>query len=208
MKAVGNEAEVALPGTNWIAIVKSGGNDFHGRYSFSGEQSAIQSNNIDDELRAQGVTQGNPLRHFTDLRRRSRRPLIRDKLWFYGALRDQRRQNEVIGYVQGPGADGQYGTADDQPGFQDLILTNQTIKGTFQASRNNKLIGFYQRNLKDEPQSTASRFVPFEARTTTTSRRARPRANGRGRRKTAARQSARRPAMVRRQPLPAGRRRT
>jgi len=163
VKAVGNEAEVALPGTNWIAIVKSGGNDFHGQYFFSGEQSAIQSNNIDDELRAQGVTQGNPLRYVTDLGADLGGRIVRDKLWFYGALRDQRRQNEVIGYVQGPGADGQYGTADDQQGFQDLILTNQTIKGTYQASRNNKLIGFYQRNLKDEPQSTASRFVPFEA---------------------------------------------
>jgi len=67
----------------------------------------------------------------------------------------------VIGYVQDAGPDGIYQTADDTPGFQDLILTNQTFKTTYQGSKNNRLVGFYQRNLKDEPQSTAGRFVPF-----------------------------------------------
>ena len=163
VKAVGNEAEVALPGTNWIAIVKSGGNAFHGQYFGSGQTSKVQSDNIDDELRAAGVTGGNALRHVTDLGADLGGRIIRDKLWFYGALRDQRRSNEGIGYSKAPGADGQYGTADDVAGYQDMILTNQTLKGTYQMGQRHKLIGFYQRNLKDEPQSTASRFVPFEA---------------------------------------------
>lgn len=163
VKAVGNEAEVALPGTNWIAIVKSGGNDFHGGIFFSGEHSSIQSNNLDDRLRANGVTGGNPLRFVSDFGTDLGGRIIRDRLWFYGAIRDQRRQNEVIGYVKDAGPDGRYQTADDTQGFQDLVLTNQTIKGTYQAGATNKIIGFYQRNLKDEPQSTASRFVPFES---------------------------------------------
>ena len=163
VKAVGNDAEVALPGTNWVAIVKSGGNEFHGQAFFSGEHSSVQSSNIDDALRAKGVTGGNPLRYVTDFGADLGGRIIRDRLWFYGAIRDQRRQNEVIGYVKDAGPDRQYGTADDTQGFQDLILTNQTIKSTYQASRNNKVIGFFQRNLKDEPQSTAGRFVPFES---------------------------------------------
>ncbi len=163
VKAVGNDAEVALPGTNWVAIVKSGGNQFHGQYFFSGEHSSMQSNNIDAALRADGVTTGNALRYMTDAGADLGGRIVRDKLWFYGALRDQRRQNEVIGYADAPGPDGRYGTSDDVQGFQDLILTNQTIKGTYQATSKYKLIGFYQRNLKDEPQSTASRTVPLEA---------------------------------------------
>ena len=163
VKAVGNDAEVALPGTNWVAIVKSGGNDFHGQYFFSGEHSSMQSNNIDDELRADGVTSGNALRYVTDAGGDLGGRIIRDRLWFYGALRDQRRQSEVINYAQAPGPDGKYGTADDVPGYQDLVLTNQTIKGTYQAASKYKLIGFFQRNLKDEPQSDASRTIPFEA---------------------------------------------
>ncbi len=163
VKAVGNDAEVALPGTNWVAIVKSGGNQFRGQYFFSGEHSSMQSNNIDDALRADGVTTGNALRYVSDLGADLGGRIVRDKLWFYGALRDQRRQNEVIGFADAPGPDGRYGTADDVQGFQDLVLTNQTIKGTYQTTPKYKLIGFFQRNLKDEPQSTASRTVPLEA---------------------------------------------
>ena len=163
VKAVGNDAEVALPGTNWVAIVKSGGNNFHGQYFFSGEHSSMQSNNIDDVLRADGVTSGNALRYVTDAGGDLGGRIIRDRLWFYGALRDQRRESEVINYAEAPGPDGKYGTADDIPGYQDLVLTNQTIKGTYQAAPKYKLIGFFQRNLKDEPQSDASRTVPFEA---------------------------------------------
>jgi hypothetical protein len=163
VKAVGNDAEVALPGTNWVAIVKSGGNQFHGQYFASGEHSSLQSENVDDALRAKGVTSGNALRRVTDVGADLGGRIIRDRLWFYGAVRDQRRQNEVIGYADAPGPDGRYGTADDVRGFQDLILTNQTIKGTYQLSQKYKAVGFYQRNLKDEPQSTASRTSPLEA---------------------------------------------
>ena len=117
VKAVGNDAEVALPGTNWVAIVKSGGNNFHGQYFFSGEHSSMQSNNIDDELRADGVTSGNALRYVTDAGGDLGGRIIRDRLWFYGALRDQRRQSEVINYAQAPGPDGKYGTTDDVRGL-------------------------------------------------------------------------------------------
>jgi hypothetical protein len=163
VKAVGNEAEVALPGTNWIAIVKSGGNDFHGAYFASGDHSRLQSDNIDDALRAQGINTGSSLRYVWDLGGDLGGRVIRDRLWFYGALRDQARANNVIGYLRDAGPDKRYGTADDTPGFTELSLTNQTAKGTYQASKSYKLVGFYQRNLKYEPQSDASRFVPFES---------------------------------------------
>lgn len=163
VKAVGNEAEVALPGTNWIAIVKSGGNDFHGATFASGNTERLQSDNIDDALRAQGITTGSSLRHVWDVGGDLGGRIIRDRLWFYGALRDQARSNNVIGYVKDAGPDKKYGTADDTAGYTDLSLTNQTAKSTFQIRKSYKVVGFYQRNLKYEPQSTASRFVPFEA---------------------------------------------
>ena len=163
VKAVGNEAEVALPGTNWIAIVKSGGNDFHGGYFASGDHSKLQGHNLDDALRAQGITTGSSLRYVWDLGGDLGGRVVRDTLWFYGALRDQKRSNNVIGYIQDAGTDKRYGTGDDVPGYIDLSLTNQTAKGTYQASKSYKVVGFYQRNLKYEPQSTADRFTPFEA---------------------------------------------
>ena len=48
----GNDPEIPTPGMAFQAIVKSGGNAFKGDglYAWQGQQ--LQSNNIDDELRA------------------------------------------------------------------------------------------------------------------------------------------------------------
>ena len=105
VKAVGNDAEVALPGTNWVAIVKSGGNNFHGQYFFSGEHRRCRATTSTMRCAPTGVTQ----RKRAALRDRSRRGdlggrIIRDRLWFYGALRDQRRQKRSDRLRRGAGS--------------------------------------------------------------------------------------------------------
>jgi hypothetical protein len=163
VKAVGNDAEVALPGTNWIAIVKSGGNEFHGTYSAAGQHSKFQSGNLDDELRSQGITTGTGQRHFWDLAGDLGGRIVRDKLWFYTAFRDQRKESDLVGYSRTPGADGEWGTTDDVPGYSIMGLTNQTIKVSYQPAPSWKAVGFYQRNLKREPERDGNRFTPVES---------------------------------------------
>ena len=87
MKAVGNDAEVALPGTNWIAIVKSGGNDFHGQYFVC--RRAVGDPEQQHRRRAAGAgrhDRATALRYVTDLAADLGGRIVRDKLWFYGAL--------------------------------------------------------------------------------------------------------------------------
>jgi hypothetical protein len=163
VKAVGNDAEVALPGTNWVAIVKSGGNDFHGAYSAAGQHKTFQSNNLDDALRSQGITTGTGQRHFWDLAGDLGGRLVRDKLWFYTAFRDQRKVSDLVGYSRTAGPDGEFGTTDDEPGYSIMGLTNQTIKVSYQPAQAWKAIGFYQRNLKREPERDGNRFTPMES---------------------------------------------
>ncbi len=163
VKAVGNDAEVALPGTNWVAIVKSGGNEFHGTYSAAGQHSKLQSNNLDDDLRGQGITTGTGQRHFWDLAGDLGGRLVRDKLWFYTAFRDQRKVSDLVGYSRTSGADGVWGTVDDDPGYSIMGLTNQTLKVSYQPAKTLKAIGFYQRNLKREPERDGNRFTPVES---------------------------------------------
>ena len=67
IKALGNSAEVATPGTNFVGIVKSGGDTFHGRYYAAGSNTAMEGANLDDDLRANGVTQGDGLNYFYDV---------------------------------------------------------------------------------------------------------------------------------------------
>jgi hypothetical protein len=95
IQAVGNDAEVALPGGAWNAIVKSGGDEFHGRYSVAGQHRALQSNNVDAELEAAGVgSEGSGMRWYRDLSGDLGGRIVRSRLWFYGALHDQRSQED------------------------------------------------------------------------------------------------------------------
>lgn len=61
VRAYGHDAEMALPGVNYVAVVKSGGNEFHGTYHGAFQHRRLQSTNLDDDLRAQGLTIGNPI---------------------------------------------------------------------------------------------------------------------------------------------------
>src|SRR6185295_6387191 len=67
VKALGNGAEVASPGSTMMGIVKSGGNDFHGRYFGAYENKRLQSSNLDDTLRANGIGQGSTLLSYYDV---------------------------------------------------------------------------------------------------------------------------------------------
>lgn len=165
IQAVGNDAEVALPGGAWNAIVKSGGDQFHGRYSAAGQHRNLQSNNVDAELAGQGVTaDGSGMRWYRDLSGDLGGRIVRSKLWFYTALHDQRSEENIIGFSAAPGGDGVFFTPDDVPGYDRTIVHNQTVKSTYQMAQNYKVVGFYQRNQKDQPNGqSAGRFEPLPA---------------------------------------------
>src|SRR6476620_8020219 len=56
VKTLGNSAEVPSRGVNLVAIVKSGSNEFHSTASYNKTGPNFQSDNIDDDLRSQGIT--------------------------------------------------------------------------------------------------------------------------------------------------------
>jgi hypothetical protein len=141
------DSSIQLPGTFMLQVVKSGSNDFHGLAQIAGQNSTFQSDNIDEGLRAQGITDGNPLVSFTDYFGDLGGRLIRDKLWFYGALRRQEVRNLVLGYE----------------GEHNLINSNQTTKFTYSPAQAYKIIGMAYRNYKHEPNRQASQFMPFES---------------------------------------------
>lgn len=58
VQAVGVGADAGQPGTAFVAVVKSGGNDFSGTYMAAGQHSRLQSSNVNDALRAMGVGEG------------------------------------------------------------------------------------------------------------------------------------------------------
>ncbi len=162
--AVGSPAEFATPGVAWTGIVKSGGNDFHGLLSYDGQYPSLQSDNVDQALLDQNLDpSGNSIKSYYDVTAQLGGRLVRDRLWFFVALREIERVSNELGFSAGRGADGVYGTVDDPLATRTMYNPGQTLKLSYQPAKDHRLVGFISRSIKNEQQRGASRFVPLEA---------------------------------------------
>ena len=163
VKTYGHTAEAAIPGAVVQLIVRSGGNDFHGRYLQQAIHKKFQANNVDDELRAQGISAGDAMNYYYDFSGDLGGRIVRDKLWFYGAIRQAANERTAPGFADGPGPNGVYGDLDDIVGALPGENKNPPVfKISYQATPKHKFVGFYDRNPIDEDKALASRFIPFE----------------------------------------------
>ena len=163
IRTSGNDAEVSVPGISMVAIMKSGGNDFHGAYQASTESPKFQADNLDDALRAQGLTATSPLKNFYDVSADLGGRILRDKLWFYGAYGRQAKKEGLLGFASAPGSDGRYLTADDPLADFETSLSQMSAKLSYQLTKNNRLVYAWQRGTKAQPQNNADRFTPLES---------------------------------------------
>jgi len=166
IRTSGNDAEVSVPGVSMVAVIKSGSNAFHGSYMFEGERPELQGNNVTDELRAQNISNTNPIQHLYDGNADLGGRLVRDKVWFYVSIGRQDKQQGVPGFASGPGADGKYLTSDDPPAYVTTRLTHGAMKVSYQPSTGNRLIAAWQPTMKYQPQGLPpepSRLRPLES---------------------------------------------
>jgi hypothetical protein len=148
IKAMGNDAEMAVPGTQFMAILKSGGDQFRGSGMFSWETPKLQASNVTDALRARGAKGGNPLKAYHDGNVDLGGPVLKDHLWFYGSYRNQRIRQGIVGYYTSPGVPGEY----------NVLVTNTTAKLTAQTSPKHRFSGFVQAQTKDYPERNADAY--------------------------------------------------
>jgi hypothetical protein len=153
VQSVGADAERPTRGVQVTAVVKSGGNEFHGGGFYAGTNSSFQSNNIDDELEAEGITSGDALDSQYDVSGELGGRIISNKLWFYSSARKRRAAYDVLNNFQPDGSPGQ--TINDQ-----RIFTN---KVSFQATPGNRLIFMNMWEHGDE-QKGLSELVSYESR--------------------------------------------
>jgi hypothetical protein len=163
IKSSGNDAEVSVPGISMVAIMKSGGNNFHGAYQASMQTPKLQADNLNDALRAQGLTATSPLKNFYDLSADLGGRVVRDRLWFYGAYGRQAKSEGLLGFASAPGPDGKYLTADDPLANFETSLSQISAKLSYQLTKNNRLVYAWQRGTKAQPQNNADRFTPLES---------------------------------------------
>ena len=75
-------------GANINIIPKSGSNKVKGTFYYSGTGKALAGDNVDDALRAQGVTAGTRLLKLNDINGDAGGPILRDRLWWFGSARE------------------------------------------------------------------------------------------------------------------------
>jgi hypothetical protein len=80
-------AEVDVPGVYMNMVTKSGGNQYSSDNTFYFENDAMQANNIDEELEALGIQQGNPIDIAYDWNSTLGGPIAQDKAWFFSSIR-------------------------------------------------------------------------------------------------------------------------
>ncbi len=163
VRTSGNDAEVSTPGVSMVAIMKSGGNNFHGSYRASWQPDALQASNLNDELRRQNIGEPPKLKTFYDYAADLGGRIIRDKLWFYGGYAKQLKSEGLLGFAADPGADGKYLTGDEPQAYFDSELYQISAKLSYQMSKNNRLVYAWQRGVKAQPQNGGGRFRPLEA---------------------------------------------
>jgi hypothetical protein len=166
IRTSGNDAEVSVPGVSMVAVIKSGSNQFHGSYMGSLERPELQGSNLSAALKAQNLSDTEPLKHLYDASADLGGRIVRDKLWFYGAFVQQDKVSGVVGFAENPGPDGRYLTSDDTPGYVRTRLTHGSVKLSYQPTSTNRLIAAWQPTLKYQPQGLPpepNRLRPLES---------------------------------------------
>ena len=155
MSAAAKGAEAQSPGVTLSFVIKSGGNKFSGMYLLAWQDGAFQGDNVTPELRDQGYVPGNnKFTRYNDISLDLGGPIIRDKLWFYGAYGYNYSGLFIPGFISlETGEQVEYFTR----------LDNPTLKLTYQMYQNNKFEVSQQFNRKWQPYRNASQFVPLEA---------------------------------------------
>jgi hypothetical protein len=149
VSAGGGDVEMNTPGAAVVSTIKSGGNQFKGLENLTYEPSSWVGNNIDTATAARGFT-GQPNLKFWEAHFDLGGPIMKDKLWFYGA------GNRFVINKAISGLDRTIAT--------DLgKFWNYTTKETFKATSKDTFIGYLQRGLKDKPLRGLSATVPPES---------------------------------------------
>ena len=137
-------AETGGGGVRVNIIPREGGNQFSGLAFANFANSGLQTNNVDDELRAQGVTTADSIEKIYDTSFAFGGPIKQSKLWFWTAHRfwgyEQIRTNT---FYEGNPNDFVFDPDRSRPGTETQKNGSLDLRLTWQMSPKNKISGYY-----------------------------------------------------------------
>jgi hypothetical protein len=139
------EAEVGGPTLNIVPA--TGGNAFHGSAFGAGAGTWAQGNNLDDGLRAFGISEPAALIKLWDASFAMGGPIKKDKLWFFGNVRDFGNHTGIPGlYANKYAGDPAHWDYAPNPNLKARNATSKTVTSirlTMQATPRNKFTFYY-----------------------------------------------------------------
>jgi hypothetical protein len=160
MGVAGQGAEAATPGVQSNFLGKSGSNKFSGEFYVDGYNNSFQGSNLSEQYTkptsqgGYGFREGsNEVLKYYDVNFNLGGPIKKDKIWYHFSWR---RQFNAV----------------EQPLFTfdqsfDTWNQNPSAKVTYQMNQKNKFIGYYQWNMKEQPNRLPIGGYTYSAATQT-----------------------------------------
>ncbi len=154
-QTAGGSAETITGGLNMNLVPKDGGNRFAGSFKAAKSPESWQGDNLTDSLKDQGVTGVDRISNFYEWNVEQGGPIMRDKLWFYGAFRKARYDKPIantwvtpenVPFPAGFAACTASGSCEQ--GISDEKMDNPILRLTWQVSPRNKLAAYNDRAMR------------------------------------------------------------
>ena len=141
----GLTAEAQSGGVQTNAVMRDGGNVLSGTLIVDYGSRRLQADNIDDALRARGVTTAAFVKSNRDIAFGVGGPIRRDKLWFFADARQWEAFAQFPGIYYNRLQGTMFYDADlGRPGYSGPRTTAPGLRLTWQASQKNKLTGSFR----------------------------------------------------------------
>ena len=149
ISAQGAGVEMSTPGAQVIASIKSGGNEFSGLEAIDYTPQDFVADNIDSDLEARAGTSA-PVLKFWEGHLDLGGPILKDRLWFYGAYNHFYIDKVISG--RDPSIATDIG-----------IFDMYSAKLNWKISEKDQFVGYSQWSLKQKPYRGLSALVPADS---------------------------------------------
>lgn len=167
-QTAGAGADVSPGGLRVNIIPRDGGNRFTGAFFGAWSDGAWQSDNLTPQLTARGLRATDKIEHIYDFNFSQGGPIRRDKLWFFGSLRQWSVNAPIADTFYVPTgatqADCQSGRIACEQGIDDQKIKSAILRVTWQISPRNKFSAYYDEidkfrghgmNAGDDPRTAS-----------------------------------------------------
>ena len=162
-----NDAELHAGGVRTNYTLREGGNTFHGVVFGAYAPGKLQGDNLTDSLKSRGLTEPNKIKANWDINPAFGGPILRDKVWFFGAARYNVTADYVAGLKWNKNTNNlnawTYEPDENRRVWNEQKQPDEQVRVSWQATPRNKLGGTYYNTSYCFCPTDASATLSWEA---------------------------------------------